>query len=219
MSLTVADRAQLQRWWEESVACGGLPDDVEPVQARLIRVVGRARLPDAGEVYLKVMGFPRPKDRLRYLFRALPAQHEARMLAVLTESGIPCPAVLDARGRRTFGIPRLSFLVLRGLDRVDRQPDGSEIARLAGELAKAGVFHPDLHRGNQLPLVDGRLAVLDLHSARLARPGLSRRQRLIVAARLIGEPGPLAEDCVPLVQAGLLQPEELVLARQLARSN
>jgi hypothetical protein len=108
---------------------------------------------------------------------------------------------------------------LRGLDRADHRPDGGEIARLAGDLAKAGVFHPDLHPGNQLPLVDGRLAVLDLHSARLARPGLSRRQRLIVASRLIGEPGPLAEDPVPLVRAGLLQDAELVVVRRLVARN
>ena len=42
-----------------------LPDGGEPVQSRLVRHVARGRLPDGGEAFVKVMGFPRWKDRIR----------------------------------------------------------------------------------------------------------------------------------------------------------
>ena len=72
-----ADRRQIEAWWEEIVADPSvLPDGVALVQSRLVRAVGRATLPSGVEVYLKIMGFPRGKDRLRYLLRPLPAMHE-----------------------------------------------------------------------------------------------------------------------------------------------
>ena len=217
MSLTAADRDRCDRWWGECLARSGLPADVEPVKTRLIRQVGRARLPDAGEVYLKVMNFPRSKDRLRYLFRALPCHHEARMLRVVAELGIPCPEVLQVRGSRAFGLPRLSMLVMRALDRSESEPVGGAMAALAGKLAKAGVFHPDLHRNNYVLLSDGRLAVLDLHSAKRLSPGLSRAQRLSMAARLIGGSPSLAEDPSALVQAGLLRAQDVEIAERRAQ--
>ena len=216
MTLTVDDRGRLDRWWAEAKGHGGLPRDVEIVQARLIRQVGRSELPHAGEVYLKIMAFPRLRDRIRYLFRALPARHEARMLEVLAAAGIPCPEVLDVREQRVFGVPALCSIVLRAMPGEDRAPDEPGMASLAAGLAEAGMFHPDLHRSNFLPLAGGGLAVLDLHSARRGRPGLTRAQRLVMASRLIGGP-PLAVDPECLVRAGLLEASELEDADLQAR--
>ena len=213
MTLTVEDQARLQRWWAESRARGVLPSDMEIVQGRLIRQVGRSQLPDAGEVYVKLMAFPRLKDRIRYLFRTLPARHEARMLGVLAAAGIPCPEVLEVREHRVLGVPCLCTLVLRGLARASRAPDEPGMAALASELVRAGVFHGDLHRSNFLPLADGGMAVLDVHSARLGKAGLTREQRVFMGSRLIGGP-PLARDPECLVRAGFLQDSELQDARE-----
>ena len=103
MTLTVEDQSRLQRWWAESRARGVLPSDMEIVQGRLIRQVGRSQLPDAGEVYVKLMAFPRLKDRIRYLFRTLPARHACRrnqhLPMVRRTSSLPI-------GRLTFWWPR-----------------------------------------------------------------------------------------------------------------
>lgn len=182
-----ADRTVVDRWWREFADSGRLPSELEPVQTRLVRAVHRGCLP-SGPVYVKAMTFPRAKDRLRYLLRRLPAQHEALMLRATAAAGIPCPAVIDVRARRRAGLPHRSLLVLRALD---VHPDDHEAptARLAAEaeiavrLLDAGIVHRDLHSGNFVRLLDGRLAVLDLQSA--CRRRATEGDRIATAARLL----------------------------------
>ena len=105
MTLTPADRAVLERWWTACLAQPGtLPDDLEPVFARLIRAVGRGELPDAGPVFVKVMSFPRWRHRLRYAVRPLPGVHEARMLERARVAGAldDVELFLNERGERVF---------------------------------------------------------------------------------------------------------------------
>ncbi len=163
-----------------------LPDGVEPVQTRLVRWVGRGVVPGLGEVYLKVMGFPRARDRVRYVHRALPAIHEARMLARLAEVGIRSPEVVVATGRRRCGIPAASVLVTRALP-ASHAVELADAARITAELLRAGVFHPDLNRGNFHGLPDRQTAVLDLQSARWYRRGVPAPLRRRMVAKLIVE--------------------------------
>lgn len=145
----------------------------------------------AGEdVFVKLMSFPRPRDRLRYAFRCLPAVHEARMLELVARLGIPCPAVLAVRAARRGPLPRRSMLVLRALStRADADlwgPRGlEERAALTRRLLEGGILHPDLHADNFVRLEDGRLAVLDLQSARPCTRAATLRTRIAVAARLV----------------------------------
>ncbi|HZN41922.1 MAG TPA: lipopolysaccharide kinase InaA family protein [Planctomycetota bacterium] len=212
-----ADREILDRWWRAFAATGRLPADLELVQGRLVRAVFRGTLP-SGPVYVKVMTFPRVKDRLRYLLRELPAVHEARLLRATAAAGIACPEVVDARSERRWLWPSRSMLVLRAL--VTRPPvatRGAEPdprARLVDEAATAlrllaaGILHRDLHSSNFVRLTDGTLAVLDLQSATLrCRPCAAKRSRIAVAARLVRERPELepAVAAAALVQAGLVR--------------
>lgn len=189
---------------------GVLPAGLEPVQTRLVRAVGRGRLPEIGLVYVKVMWFPRARDRLRYAHRALPAVHEARMLSRVRAVGIPCPAVVAAVARRRLGLPRLSMLVTRALD-VTGEVTFAAAAAVAVRLAKAGVFHPDLKRDNFAALADGSVAVLDLQSARRSAGPLSASRKLRMAAKLVSEFDALGRER-ELVDAGLV-PSALELDR------
>lgn len=208
------DRAVLERWWHE---CrhhgGGLPRGVEPVLERLVRRVGRGTLPEIGAVFVKVMSFPRPKDRVRYLVRALPARCEARMLERIRSLGIPAPRVLFWRTLRVLGLPRLSMLVTEALPAADEGPTLEEMAGMAARLAEAGVVHPDLNAGNFLRLRDGRVAVLDLQSGRSGR--VRRRDRRRMAAKLLAESGTAATG-LELVRAGLISAAELAAVRAVA---
>ncbi len=204
--------ALLAAWWAAvRQDPSRLPAGVEPVQARLIRSVGRAELPGHGRVYLKQMGFPRWQDRLRYLLRALPARHEARMLRCAAAHGIPVPRVLFAAGRRRFGQPCASLLVTQGLD-VDGEPQDGDVACLAARLADAGIWHRDLHRGNFVRCQDGRTVVLDLQSARSRRKPLGRRLRVRMAAKLVAS----GVDPAQLTASGLLAGTDAAQARALA---
>lgn len=218
--LSPADTRQLDAWVEALGASGGeLPPGVAPVQTRLVRAVGRGVLPDAGPVFVKAMAFPRAKDRLRYVHRALPGVHEARMLAAARAAGVACPAVVLAVGRRRLGLPDLSVLVtseMEGESCGDVAPrESAPLARVAAALAAAGLFHPDLNRGNFLRLEGGRVAVLDLQSARLRNGSLPRPDRLRMASKfalefgLDGEPDGL--DI--LAEAGLVTAEDLPTVR------
>jgi len=187
------DQELIACWWREILARPGtLPAGVQPVQSRLVRAVGTGTLP-SGPVFLKVMGFPRWRDRLRYCWRALPAAHEARLLAGVHAAGIPCPEVVAVRTARRALLPFASLLVLRALP-VARAPTVAVTpvallrarATLARRLLAAGILHPDLHADNFVSLQDGRLAVLDLQSARRVGKLLANTAtaRIRVAARL-----------------------------------
>ena len=184
------DRPVIDSWWRTFVATGSVPSDLAYVQGRLIRSVHRGLLP-SGPVHIKTMTFPRKKDRLRYAFRALPAEHEAKMLAATRAAGIPCPEVLFVRVQRRLLLPHRSMLVLRSLPvaetignphlRLEDEVD------LAHRLLCAGIHHRDLHCENFVRCESGGLAVLDMQSASRSR---SHRVppatvRISVAARLL----------------------------------
>lgn len=212
--LSPRDVAQLSVWWQQCRAAPGrLPDGVAPVQTRLIRAVGRGGLPDLGAVFVKVMGFPRPADRLRYWLRPLPAAHESAMLGAARAAGVPCPevvAVLAERGRARR--PALSVLVTRALDVVESgRVSLRACAEVAGRLCAAGLVHPDLHAGNFLELRDGRVAVLDLQSARMV-PRVSGSRRLRLAVRLLAADWPQPECPRAVVDAGLLAVDQVSAA-------
>ena len=188
--MSPAERQALQGWWRGFVESGELPSCFERVQGRLIRAVHRAPLA-GGEVFVKTMTFPRGKDRLRYLLRALPAKHEAEMLRATAAAGVPCPEVVAAFSGRRLGLPRRSMLVLRALPAVCEQADPEQRAvdevHLALRLLRAGIYHGDLHGENFVRLASGALAVLDLQSARRFDAGAAgaRRRRCLVAARML----------------------------------
>lgn len=207
-----ADGAELDRWWRTFVDTGRLPADLPLVQGRLVRAVHRGQLP-SGPVFVKVMTFPRAKDRLRYLLRSLPGAHEAAMLRATAAVGIDCPEVVAVRSARRFGLPSRSMLVLRALPHVADPPTADtrlgEEAALAARLLAAGIVHRDLHGGNFLRLTDGRLAVLDLQSASraLLRPGASRRVATAVRLLQDREGLPRAIAAPALLRGGLLRDE------------
>ena len=195
-------QARCDAWWQrmlESRDPDGpvhptLPPDVAPVQTRLVRAVGRGTLADGRSVYLKAMDFPRWKDRLRYLFRALPAAHEAALLREVAATGLNCPVVVYAATARRWAMPWRSLLITEALPVAAQsaQKHGpvtwSEASAVAARLAEAGVFHPDLHRLNLERLDDGGVAVLDLQSARARGVSLKAAERLHMAAKLLAEP-------------------------------
>ncbi|MFK7742159.1 MAG: lipopolysaccharide kinase InaA family protein [Planctomycetota bacterium] len=231
------DAATLERWWQTFVATAKVPEELDYVQGRLIRQVHRAQLP-SGLVYIKTMSFPRAKDRLRYSVRALPAEHEARMLRHVAAAGLPCPEVLAVRTSRRRGLPHRSMLVLRGLsvaadpvaaDPVAADPSGPadpvsravDEVRLAAKLLEACVFHRDLHTDNFVRLADGRLAVLDLQSACVVRPqqAASASVRHAVAARIVRDRhgAPREAALAELERLGVVQPAERAAVEERCR--
>lgn len=214
------DAELLALWWREVLASGRLPAGVQPVQGRLLRQVGRGALP-SGEVFLKVMAFPRGKDRLRYLLRLLPAAHEAAMLRRVAAAGLCCPAVVAVHTARRFLLPYRSMLVTRALPVAAAPPSLEPTAVLALRadaalrLLAAGLFHPDLNPDNFVWLQDGRLAVLDLQSMRRcrhrARAALRMGARLLLEAVAV----PVADAAARLEAAGFGRAE--ALRREAAR--
>lgn len=206
------DEAVLDGWWRHFVATGEVPGELERVQGRLVRAVHRGRLA-SGEVYVKTMTFPRLKDRVRYALRALPAAHEAAMLQRTAAAGIPCPPVVAVRTARRSGLPHRSMLVLRGLpvSRVEQDPvrRSADEVETAARLLDAGILHRDLHGDNFLRLLDGRLAVIDLQSARASSAAGrgARGPRLAVAARFVRERQAEMRDVVlaQLREVGILR--------------
>lgn len=209
--LAAADAPVVAGWWQEFCARGVLPAGLELVQGRLIRAVHRGVLP-SGAVFMKTMGFPRWRDRLRYLLRALPASHEARLLRAAAAAGVPVPEVVAVRTARRWLVPHRSMLVLRALPAASAPgaPSLAVAAALGARLLRAGIEPLDLHAGNFVALADGSFAVLDLQSAR-RWPWTARcaRARVQVAARLLREPWPHgAQGVEPLLTGGLVQNRE-----------
>jgi hypothetical protein len=218
------DRAVLDAWWAEFVATGALPKALTYVQGRLIRAVGRGELP-SGPVFVKVMSFPRGKDRLRYALRPLPSANEATWLRGMPYAKVLAPEVVDVRVLRRFGLPFRSMLVLRALPVVPEQgrtPEQilADQAAIAHRLLDFGLWHRDLHPDNFVRLADGKLALLDLQSLQwyaapitmhgrqpaLARGGGSVRAGRDMAARLLAEAVdvPVEAAIAILVDAGLV---------------
>lgn len=204
------EREVLTGWRREFLRTGRVPAALTEVQSRLIRSVHRGVLP-GGDVFVKTMTFPRRKDRLRYLLRPLPAEHEAAALRHAAAAGLPCPQVVEACSARRLGLPHRSWLVLRALPVVDESVAESAAAaqRLADEAAlalrllEAGIDHRDLHRENFVRLEGGALAVLDMQSTRLHRRAVTdRAHRVAAAARLIRDLE--ADVAAPLRASGLL---------------
>lgn len=208
--MNAADAAVVDGWWRSFVATGALPAELEPVQSRLIRAVHRGQLP-SGPVYVKTMTFPRGKDRLRYVHRALPGAHEAWMLAAVAAAGVPCPEVVAVHTARRWGLPFRSLLVLRALPVVAETAAPAarlrDEAALALRLLEAGVEHRDLHGDNFVRLADGQLAVLDLQSAvRHHTPCTGAKARVAAAARLLRDrSGAERGSADELLAAGLLR--------------
>lgn len=209
---TVADLPELARWWAAFCATGELPAELPRQQGRLVRAVHRGQLP-SGPVFVKVMAFPRGKDRLRYLLRELPGEHEARLLAAVAAAGIPCPQVVACRTARRTGLPHRSMLVLRALP-VVADGAGAEAARwhdaaaMVVRLLQAGIEHRDLHAGNFVRLVSGELAVLDLQSAAVRGRDLTAdpRVRCAAAVRMLQDvDGDRAAAAAELLRVGLLR--------------
>lgn len=214
------DAAQMAAWVDFCVAHPGrLPPDVDTVQARLVRAVGRGRMPSGAVAYLKVMGFPRRRDRVRYWLRSLPAQHEAAMLRATTAAGVACPAVLAVAGARgTGGCPRASVLATAALDLLpDSIPRLSVCSGVASRLADAGIVHADLHEQNFIPLASGECAVLDLQSARLRAGPVRRGLRVAMAGRLLAADWRESEVPDAVVVAGLIERSELADALSRAQ--
>lgn len=218
--------AALEAWWCACLARPGeLPKGVQPVQGRLVRRVGVGETQGGTRAFLKLMAFPRAKDKLRYVHRALPARHEATLLARLPTLGIPAPEVLLARTARRFGLPHLSLLVTKALPIADDQVLEArfpEVAALAARLAAAGIDHHDLNRGNFVALRDGGLAVLDLQSARDHGAPLSLEPRLRMASKLLDAFGATLHHAEALRTSGLVPgtvaAEELVARAAAVRA-
>ncbi len=211
---------QLAEWVTFCLAHPGkLPPETTVVQARLIRAVGRARLPSGDAIYLKVMGFPRARDRLRYWLRALPAPHEAAMLHKAAAAGVPCPQVAAAAARRgRLGAPSASVLATVGLDVLPgAMPRLHDCSVLARRLLEAQIAHPDLHEQNFVCLASGGVAVLDLQSARGCRRP-SRGLRVRAAGRLLAADWPEPEAPGAVVASGLIEVRELPAALELAQN-
>lgn len=215
--MTPSEQRVVDGWWRSFVATGAAPEGFERVQGRLIRAVHRARL-EGREVFVKTMTFPRAKDRMRYLLRPLPADHEARMLRATAAAGIPCPEVVAARTCRRVGLPHRSMLVLRALPVArcgvaasassSRCRVVAEVA-LAARLLASGIYHGDLHGGNLVALESGELAVLDMQSVRMVR-GDGVSERLAIAARMLRDRGVADQRAVlaAMRSKGLLTSDE-----------
>ncbi|MCB9871173.1 MAG: hypothetical protein H6837_15045 [Planctomycetes bacterium] len=186
--MSPSDRERCAAWWEAAAARRGeLPDELRPVQVRLVRAVARGVLPDAGPVFVKLMSFPRFKDRLRYALRSLPATHEARLLEHLRGRGVPVPEVRFVRVARRCGLPWLSMLATAEVPVVDEPLEPDAGARAVARLLEAGVEHPDLNTGNFLVRQDGVVVVLDLQSARLRPGGVMPGRRVAMVGKLFAD--------------------------------
>jgi hypothetical protein len=215
-----ADAGQLRAWLAE---CSARPDTppagTVAVQTRLIRAVYRGQLPSGNEVYLKVMAFPRRRDRLRYWLRPLPALHEAAMLRAAHAAGVPCPRVAGLLTRRgSFGRPVLSILATAALPVLPGAvPRLHACSALAARLLDAGIVHPDLHEKNFVQLACGETAVLDLQSARVTAAAANAQARVRAAARLLAADWPQAEVGATVAAAGLLDRAYVVPALRRAQ--
>ena len=178
----------IEGWWRDAmVRPEPLPTSLEPVQTRLIRSVSRGVLPGQGAVFVKLMWFPRPKDRLRYAFRPLPAVHEASMLRYVAGLGVRVPTVVWSRGVRRWGSPRLSMLVTAALDADDASLDPRQTVEVVSTLLDAGVYHPDLNAGNLLRLSDGGVGLIDLQSVRRLSGPVGRAAREEMLAKMLSD--------------------------------
>ncbi len=169
---------------EESLQ-GAVPPSAVEVVARILRRVLRIDLPAEPPLYCKQHLFPFLRLRLRYLLRPSPTQKERRLLEGCQRRGIQCPAPLAESTQRGLLGPRLAVLVTRALPE-GRAPTPIEHLKAVEDLARKGLYHPDLHGDNLRILEDGQLATLDLQSCRLTTGpvGSSGTRRMMAKAAL-----------------------------------
>ena len=163
----------LARWFErdDPFAWPGLVE----VKSSTVRTVSRGTLGDQ-DVHLKLYRAVRISDRARDALSGARGVKEFGNLREARARGLPVVTPLAAgRFSGTFG--SRSFLITATVEDatpLDRGPLPPALAREAGRLLRrahdAGLRALDLHPGNVLVTPDGRLHLLDLHSAVLTEP-------------------------------------------------
>ncbi len=163
-----------------------------------VRTVTRVDLRGGPTVYVKHYRYRRFMDRL--LFSIVPQRSRARrewrilreLRARVPAVCVPTPiAVADTREGVMVCESRLvleaipdatplgDMLLGKDLSPTERTRMLAQLAELTSRVVAAGLYHRDYHLGNMLVSRDGnslRLAMIDLHSARMGRR-CSRRQR------------------------------------------
>jgi len=145
-------------------------------------------------IYVKRLKFRGLRERLRHTIVPTKMAVEWRMGRALQAAGIATCDVLAIGERRTCGMPREGFIVVRELpgtttlrEWLNAHPDEraamiEPLADVTARLLDAGFYHCDFHAGNILVDVDGGLHVVDLHSVRRRRT--ARRHALAMLAML-----------------------------------
>lgn len=164
---------------------GEVPAGSVEVVARILRRVLRVDLPSDPPVYCKQHLFPFVRLSLRYLLRRSPTEKERALLEACRAREIQCPEPIAQATRRGPYGPRLAVLVTRALPE-GRAATAMEHLRAVEDLARKGLYHPDLHGDNLRILEGGRIATLDLQSCRMQRRplGAASTRRMMAKAAL-----------------------------------
>ncbi len=160
--------------------------EVEILKHSALRLVLRLPHPDRGRIILKLYRRKGMLEALRSLWLRSRSLVEQRVLDLAKARAIPCPTALDA-GHSGGLLPRLGWLILedlgegQDLDRIHRtqglsDADLEACAALLSQALQKGLRHRDLHLGNFFRKPDGRLFLLDLHSASFTNHPTSRAQ-------------------------------------------
>jgi len=193
MSVTVAPGAEsIEREIERILATrpagldGALKDNA-------VRTVWRAAAPAPWRAAIvKTWKKPPLATALKHAIVGRPVAREWRGIARARAAGIPAPEPLATGdvGGRPFLVTaeiagaRTAGSVLRSSrDRRERNALLAELARVAALLARAGLFHRDLHTGNFLVGSDGVVRLIDLHTL-VAMPAFVPLWRSADRARL-----------------------------------
>lgn len=205
-----------------------------------LRRVWRTRLGDRS-VVLKESRIRGSAERVRAIWLRSRARKEAAMLREARRRGLPCPEALAAVVERGLS-PRSGWLVLEDLgsgrdvasilrDELGartRSDDARGLLATCGEeIARAhaaGLRHHDLHLGNLWRGDDGRIFLLDLHSAHFASAHGAAPRVAELSGLLLSLPWPedaaLREALLAPICAGAsmrLAELEAALPRLLAR--
>jgi len=162
-----------------------------------VRTVARLDIPAIGAIYAKRYRYRSWKDRLRYLVIRTKAAAEWRALLRFRRLGFATAEPLAVAVERHGPFAAAGALVTREIanagsaaaalaDPGRAKAVRAAIARFARSLARAGVWHRDLHLGNFLVADrDGgpEVFLLDLHTCRFLPFGLPRA----IEARVLGK--------------------------------